>query len=92
MMGRFGEILIILLFTDSFGVCHLCFNAILDGSDEILAVTSTNGVQNTFLVSFVFLSVGEDFLHQLIEVGIRPQRPFGDQLFATGGTFFVAGS
>ena len=90
MMGRFGEIVIIFLLTDSFGMCHLSFNAILDGSDEVLAVTSTDGVQNTFLVSFVFFSVGEDFFHKLIKVGIGPERSFRYQFFATSWTFLVS--
>ena len=43
-----------------------------NGGDEVLAVTPADGVQNTFLVCFVFFPIGEYFLDQLVKVRIGP--------------------
>lgn len=47
--------------------------------------------QDALLVGFVLLATGIDLRDEQIEIRIRTERTFRDQLLAAGGALFVAG-
>ena len=57
----------------------------------LLVVVLADPGQHPLLMSFVLIPAWVNLTDESVKIGVWPQGPLGNELFATCGTFFVAG-